>query len=196
MNSSPSLWNLCRVIASEPRLGLLHLLVEAGELCVSEVQSRSGMSRTNASNQLKTLCAYGMISFRRKDMKVIYLAEPVFPDSVAAHLLEAIKACFLQEVRFSEIVRFATGFSHGRRIEVTRAIGNAGGNFEMIQKKTGMSRSALFRHLDKLERRGFISHEADVYNMSFPENVFAKALLDAVLSNRKSTVGLYRKGDK
>jgi DNA-binding MarR family transcriptional regulator len=196
MKSFPSLWNLCRVVASVPRLGLLHLLVENGELCVSEVQSRSGMSRTNASNQLKTLCAYGMISFRRKDMNVIYRAEPVFPDSVAAHLLEAIKACFLQEIPFSEIVRFATGFSHGRRIEVTRAIGNTGGHFEMLQKKTGMSRSALFRHLDKLERRGFISHETDVYNMGFPENVFAKALLGAVLSDKKSAVGLCRKGDE
>ena len=182
MKSNPSLWNLCRVIASESRLELLHLLVENGELCVSEVQHRSGMSRTNTSNQLKTLYAYGMISFRRKDMNVIYRAEPVFEDSLSAKLLVAIKDCFLQAVPFSELVWAATGFSHGRRIEVVRAIGNAGGSFEVLQEKTGMSRAALFRHLDKLERRGFICHESDTYKLSFPGNVLGKVLLDAVLN--------------
>ncbi|MFA7256284.1 MAG: ArsR family transcriptional regulator [Kiritimatiellales bacterium] len=182
MKNSPSLWNLCRVIANKPRLKLLQLLFENGELCVSDAQVKSGMSRTNTSNQLKVLYASGLISFRRKEMNVIYRAEPVFPDGFPSRFLNAIRICFSQGVPASEMIWKATGFSHGRRIEVVRAIDNAGGSFEMLQKKTGMSRAALFRHLDKLERRDFVCHQAGVYRRCSPKDVFAKALLDAVLS--------------
>lgn len=182
MKSSRELWTLCRLLASRPRLNLLWLLFRNGELCVSEAQALSGMSRPNTSNQLKAMHAQGLVSFRRKDMHVIYRAEPVFPDSMAARLLDALRACYVRAVPFSEVIRFATAFSHGRRIELVRAFEKRGVSFDLLQQKTGMSRAALFRHLDKLERRGFVCCDEENYTLFCPDDEFAKALLDLAVA--------------
>jgi len=182
MKSFPELWSLCRLLANNSRLRLLWLLFENGELCVSGAQALSGMSRPNTSNQLKAMYAQGLISFRREKMNVIYWAEPVSPESVAARLLTALRACYEQSVSFSKIIRDATAFSHGRRIELARAVGTRGGSFDLLQEKTVMSRTALCRHLDKLERRGFVCCDTGVYRLCRLEGGFANVLLELAVS--------------
>ena len=182
MKSSRELWTLCRLLANRPRLNLLWLLFGNGELCVSDAQTLSGMSRPNATNQLKAMYAQGLISFRREKMNVIYRAEPVFPNSMAARLLTALGACYVKSVPFSKVIRDATAFSHGRRIELVRAVGTRGGSYDLLQEKTGMSRAALFRHLDKLERRGFVCCDSGTCRLCRPEGGFAKVLMDLAVS--------------
>jgi len=182
MESVSVLWNLCRLIACESRLGLLWVLFADGELCVSDVQVLNGMSQPNASSQLKAMYAQGLISFRREKMNVIYRAEPVFPDSMAARLLEALRACYVRAVPFSEVIRQATAFSHGRRIELVRAVGKRGGSYDLLLEKTGMSRTALFRHLDKLERREVVRCDAGIYKLCRPDGDLAKVLMELAVS--------------
>jgi DNA-binding transcriptional ArsR family regulator len=182
MKSVLGLWNLCRGIACESRLRLLWLLFENSELCVSDAQALSGMSRPNTSNQLKAMHALGLISFRREKMNVIYRAEPVFPESAAARLLEALRACYERSVPFSKVIHDATAFSQGRRIELARAIGAQGGDFDLLQEKTGLSRATLFRQLDKLERRGVIRNDPGSYRLCPPDGILAKVLLDLAVS--------------
>jgi len=70
MKLNPTLWRTCRAVASGTRLQLLWFIFEHGELCVQDLADLSGMSPSNASNQLRVLNARGLISPCREKMKV------------------------------------------------------------------------------------------------------------------------------
>lgn len=61
-----------KVLANDTRLRILHALVRAGELCVTELADEVGMKPQTVSNQLQRLCSLGIIESRRAGVNVYY----------------------------------------------------------------------------------------------------------------------------
>ena len=61
-----------KVLANDTRLRLLHALVRADELCVSQLADEVGMKPQAVSNQLQRLCSLGIIRSRRAGVNVHY----------------------------------------------------------------------------------------------------------------------------
>lgn len=61
-----------KVLANDTRLRLLHALVRADELCVTELATEVGMKPQAVSNQLQRLSSLGIIEARRAGVNVHY----------------------------------------------------------------------------------------------------------------------------
>jgi len=61
-----------KVLANDTRLRLLHALVRADELCVTELAREVGMKPQAVSNQLQRLCSLGIVESRRAGVNVHY----------------------------------------------------------------------------------------------------------------------------
>jgi len=61
-----------KVLANDTRLRLLHALVRADELCVTELADEVGMKPQAVSNQLQRLSSLGIIEARRAGVNVHY----------------------------------------------------------------------------------------------------------------------------
>ncbi len=180
MKLRPTLWRTCRVIASETRLKLLWQLFETGELCVQELVERTGISRPNASNQLRALNARGLITPRREDMRVIYRAEANTEIGFAEPLLTTLRTCFDCSMTFKTIIQQATAFTHERRIEIVRALDGKKLQFHELLEATALSSAALSRHLRKLEDRGIVRGIGGQYRLSRTGNPLGRTLVKIV----------------
>jgi len=178
----PTLWRTCRVIACETRLKLLWALFREEELCVSSAAECVGMGDAQASIQLRSLNARGLISSRRKKMRVFYRPEANVAVDFAPQLLGGLHACYVRRMAHAAVIRQATAFTHERRIEVVRALDCAPMDWNDLVAITGMSDTALFSHLGKLRNRGLVKKGGDRYMLSWPENRFGALLLRVALS--------------
>lgn len=183
INLPPPLWKTCRILTNETRLQLIWNLFTFGELCVNELTKLTHISRTNTSNQLRSLSEYGFIVSRREKMHVIYRAEANTAMRFAPPLLTALRTGFDQSMSLKTVIVQATGFSHGRRIEIAQAFKGKSRSFEELQKATGMSSSALSRHLRKLEVRNFVQISGTMYRRGKPGNLLGQELIK-LASNR------------
>ncbi len=177
MRLPPALWRSCRVVACETRLRLLWHIFEKGELSVNEARFLVGISQPSASAQLMALAERGLIIPRREDMRVIYRAEANSSVNFAPELLEALRECYERSMSSKIIIRQATAFTHERRIEIVRELSGKILPFVRLLDATGMSSTALSRHLDKLERRGFVKRTEGFYRLGIPGNRLARTLM-------------------
>ncbi len=68
---------LLRGLGNENRLWILCLLISHGELCVSALQGRLGLSQSALSQHLARMRAQGLVSCRRESQTVLYqVADP------------------------------------------------------------------------------------------------------------------------
>ena len=61
-----------KVLANDTRLRLLHALVRANELCVSDIAASLGMKPQAVSNQLQRLSDLGILASRRDGTNIHY----------------------------------------------------------------------------------------------------------------------------
>ena len=61
-----------KVLANDTRLRLLHALIRANELCVTELAKSVGMKPQAVSNQLQRLSDLGIIASRREGNNIHY----------------------------------------------------------------------------------------------------------------------------
>lgn len=61
-----------KVLANDTRLRLLHALVRAGELCVSDLAAELGMAPQAVSNQLQRLSDRRIVATRRDGNRIVY----------------------------------------------------------------------------------------------------------------------------
>ena len=61
-----------KVLANDTRLRLLHALVRAGEMCVTDLAASVGMTPQAVSNQLQRLSDLGILSSRRDGNNIYY----------------------------------------------------------------------------------------------------------------------------
>lgn len=75
------LQGLFKVFANDSRLRLLHALVQAGELCVSDLAGKVGMTHQAVSNQLRRLSDSGILNSRREGLRIYYtIVDPCVPN--------------------------------------------------------------------------------------------------------------------
>ncbi len=71
---------LYKVLASDTRLRLLHALVRAGELCVTDLAAQLAMAPQAVSNQLQRLVDRRIVASRRERGRSYYrIADPCVP---------------------------------------------------------------------------------------------------------------------
>jgi DNA-binding transcriptional ArsR family regulator len=90
--SAAELSALFKMLANDTRLRLLHTLVRAGEMCVSDLAAEVGMAPQAVSNQLQRLADRRVVASRRDGVRLYYrLADPCI-----AGLLD-LGLCLLEE---------------------------------------------------------------------------------------------------
>lgn len=177
MKLRPTLWRTCRVIANETRLQLLWEIFKNNELCVAELADLAGTTHHNASTQLRSLNARGLLIPTRKQQKLFYRPEANEDVAHAEELLQALRRCYQQSVPFKQIIRQSTAFTHSRRIEIARELSGAQKTFTNLLDSTGMKPPSLSRHLEKLKARGFIEQGDKLYKLRSPRHDFGRTLL-------------------
>ena len=85
---------LFKVLASDTRLRLLHALVKAGEICVTDLAEAVGMAPQAVSNQLQRLVDRSIIASRREGLQIFYR---VVDPCVIALLDQGL--CFVEDAR-------------------------------------------------------------------------------------------------
>lgn len=87
-----ALRELFGLLSNVTRLRILHALVRAGELCVTELAETVGMKPQAVSNQLRQLSEAGIFASRREGNNIFYrIADPC-----AASLLDT-SLCLLED---------------------------------------------------------------------------------------------------
>ncbi len=72
LNESAGLEGLFKVLGNQTRLRMLHAMIRAGEMCVTDLASELGMNPPAISNQLQRLVDRGMVAPRRNGNNVYY----------------------------------------------------------------------------------------------------------------------------
>ena len=83
---------LFKILANDTRLRLLHAVVRAGELCVTELAEAVDMKPQAVSNQLQRLAGRGILATRRSGNQMYYR----IVDPCVTHLLD-YGLCLLED---------------------------------------------------------------------------------------------------
>ena len=160
----PSLWRTCRTIANRTRLKMFGLLLEEPGQTVSAVAQRLHQPLSLTSEYLRALEARGLLMARRIGRQVQYRPNPAPNGGPASGLVPALRKTYQRATHpVDTIFRLATAFTHPRRIEVFRALQRGPRTVDQIQAVTRISGWALWRHLRKLEDRGFVISRHGIY---------------------------------
>jgi DNA-binding transcriptional ArsR family regulator len=160
----PTLWRTCRVLANRRRLQILIVLIRQPGQTVSSIARQIRLSLPAASQYLRALESRGLLTCRRVGRVVEYRPAATRTEAGGGSIATALRM-FVGRTHPSPDVLFklATAFTHPRRIEVYRAVKNGADSFVRVRARTHMSARALARHLAKLEARGFVRNEGDIY---------------------------------
>ena len=78
--TAAGLSGLFKILANDTRLRLLHALVRAEEMCVTDLANAVGMKPQAVSNQLQRLAARGILGSRRNGNEILYrVVDPCVP---------------------------------------------------------------------------------------------------------------------
>ena len=177
LSLQPTLWRTCRVLANRKRLQILALLSRQPNQTVSMVAGDMRLSLPAASQYLRALEARGLVTCRRVGRRVEYRLSPATTENAAGEILAALRLAFRRRGQPIEaLFKLATAFTHPRRIEVFRAVKSGAVTFGKLQTATHISARALSRHLAKLEARGFVKNQMDVYALTDQAHPFSRVL--------------------
>ena len=173
----PTLWRTCRVLANRQRLQMLTLLLRQPGQTVSSVASQMRLSLPAASQYLRALEARGLLSCRRVGLRVEYRPAATTTEASGGAIVAAVRVITGRRRRSSDVLfKLATAFTHPRRIEVYRAVKNGADSFVRLRARTHISTRALIRHLAKLEARGFVKNEGEIYVVTTHAHPFGRLL--------------------
>jgi DNA-binding MarR family transcriptional regulator len=171
----PTLWRTCRVLANYNRLKLLSLVFKTPGQTVTTLADQMNLSLPVTSQYLRAMEARGLLTARRVAGRVEY--RPATVDTTGmADLVLALRRAFQKDAGASErVFRAATAFTHPRRIELVQALKDSR-NFNELRGLTGISFQALWRHLSKLEDRGFVQRSKGKYIVCQPTDAVGREL--------------------
>jgi DNA-binding MarR family transcriptional regulator len=143
---------------------MLALLIRQPGQTVSSVARQMTLSLPAASQYLRALEARGLLTCRRVGLRVEYRPVARTTEGGGGAIATALRILVGRRRQPPDVLfKLATAFTHPRRIEVYRAVKNGADSFIRVQATTHISTRALARHLAKLEARGFVKNEGDVY---------------------------------
>lgn len=135
------------------------------------------LSLPAASQYLRALEARGLLTCRRVGRRVVYRPAATTTEDAAGEILAALRLVFDARAQPAEtLFKLATAFTHPRRVEVFRAVQSGTDSVGRLQGATHISTRALSRHLAKLEARGFLRCEGEVYTVTNQTHRFGRVL--------------------
>jgi len=160
----PTLWRTCRVLANRKRLQILQCLSREPDQTVSETALRLKLPMPVASQYLRALEARGLLSAHRMGSRVKYSISAAQPSSAMRPLVGALRLAFQHEAEpIERIFKLATAFTHPRRVAVFHALKGSPQAPDQLRALVRIPYIALWRHLAKLEARGFVAARAGSY---------------------------------
>ncbi|MEI8242391.1 MAG: helix-turn-helix domain-containing protein [bacterium] len=173
------------MLANPVRLRVLRHVADQGETNVSEAARVCHLPLSSTTAALRALQARGLLGVRREGLFVVYVARA--DDSVehAPAILSAVQKAFRRRDSMEEIVRAATAFTHVRRILIVQALSAKPLDAATLSVVCGISRPALYRHLDKLVRRGVVATDGhDRWRLLLPDSPLLRELVALVSAGR------------
>ena len=158
MALTPSVWRTSRVLANPKRLACLQVVLRNPGAVVQVVAREAGVAPAVASLYLRHMQARGLLRARHEGRWVHYTAESDESVLHADRILEGVRVALrTAEPPFKSTLRILTGFTHPRRLKILAVLQiQRAADFETLRRTTGISRPALIRHLDKLQRHKLI----------------------------------------
>lgn len=157
----PTMWRTCRILANEKRLELLWRLFQGGEMSVSKLGESVGMAEPAASACLRAVNSRGLILSRRDGKYVFYRAEANPEVAGSEQLLDALKQAYEDFMPVPAVLKHFTAFTHERRISVVKILSEGPLGIIPLSIKAQISVQALYRHIRKLEARGYVARGGD-----------------------------------
>ena len=197
---------LFRALANAVRLQIMRVLTVLGEMNVSQLAQATGAGLSRTSAHLKILAAAGLIWRRRSGRHVGYRPAERAGNPVTAAALRVLRRTFRaigetdpkrvaradqrESPTSSDAALFAcfTAFTHPRRLQIIRHLAREGTvATSELAEALSMSLPSCLRHLDKLERRGFLQAEArrpsKAYALARAKGVVQRALLEVLVAH-------------
>lgn len=158
---SPTLWRTFRVLANPTRLGILDFLCSSPPSSVEGIAAACNITESKASEHLRALHSRGLLAVQRISRYAFYrhLADPSVRHAGA--ILGLCRAASGRGDAISDRLQSLTAFTHARRIAIVQELVHAPAGIEHLVNRCNISHQALFRHLDKLRRRGVIEQADD-----------------------------------
>ena len=177
----PTLWRTSRVLANRTRLKIFSILMRQPGLPVSRVASRMGLARPIASMYLRALESRGLLEVQRQGRWVRYRLKQNPMEGSAGPLVGALAASMKRGGNsFDALYRSAAVFANPGRIAVFHNVSRKPMSLTQLRSATHLSLRTLFRHVRKLEARGFLARKQSrgriKYAARIPEDVFGRAL--------------------
>ena len=174
----PTTWRTCRVLANHTRLQMLALLLHEPKLTVSAVAERLRLALPRVSSHLRALESRGFLAVHRVGRHVTYRWSPLTSETAVQALLSAMREVLQSKHEPIEVIfKTATAFTHPRRLEIVRTLNESPRTFEILQRTTHIPRPALFRHLNKLRARRFLSFQSGWFLIETPADPIGRELL-------------------
>ena len=176
---TPTLWRTCRVLANPKRLALIGALIGKPPQTVGAIAMSCGLSDAACSLGLRQIQARGLCRATRTGRWVSYALD-ADPRVLHAHallsvLVPAVKAC---RSNYEPLIAALTAYTHPRRIDIVATLHRTGPRTpEELGVRCGISLAALYRHLDKLDRRNVLQQTESSVSLRHPPHPFARMLL-------------------
>jgi DNA-binding IclR family transcriptional regulator len=155
---------------------MLELLNGNAARCVKEIADFLEITEDVASKNLQLLAVAGFIT-RQQAGKYLYCSLVEY-DVLLSEVLALVCKAEKEQVMFT-----ATALTHERRIAILNALSFGPLEFGVLCSKTGVSRIAMRRQLEKLSRRGFIRIKSGKYILTNPECPLRKKMIELALED-------------
>ena len=181
---SPTLWRTCRVLANESRLLLIKAMIDQPQMTVKQLAHTCKMREFTCSFRLRQIHARGLLTVTRSSKWVYYQlgADPEVEHAkpILVALIKTLRTCKNKE-DYGLVIKEATLFTHPRRIMLARALAREPhSQLGKLLATCDMSLPALYRHLEKMERRGLITCNGTEVTLCPPHKPLTKALFSII----------------
>lgn len=179
---APTIWRTCRMLANERRLRVLEHVLRARRTSVTQTASACKLPLQQAGGNLRGLQSRGLLAVERVGRWTFYWpqADPSVRD--AAELLQIIATAIQRQESTHDMMYALTACTHPRRLLLLQALRNGPLTAEQLVLRCHISLPAVYRHADKLLRRGALVQDAvhQPYRLARPSNPLLADLVTLV----------------
>lgn len=151
---------------------MLLFLNDCPECCVKEIAAELAIAEDIASKHLQILASAGWINKRQAGRYLYYTL-----NHRNVMLNEVLT--YTEKKGIDRLVFMVTALTHERRVSIVKALAIEPMKLENLCRKTQIPRMAIRRHLDKLERRGFVQTEKRKWSVVVMGDGLTSKLVDS-----------------
>ncbi len=179
MDLNPTLWRTCRMLAGEKRIELLRELHREPGRSVAALGKAVGISRSDASQELRRIQSRGLLKSERQGLPLIYRMEADPQVFSAGPLLRAIRSALssLPSEEDRRMCILSNGLAHVRRISILHTLFPGPQPMRDLPQHLHMSSSSFWDHMTILVNCGWITRKGDSLHLQTIRHPLARALV-------------------